>query len=110
MRLFDLISPVPQIDAEELARCSSMSRVGYALRSAGWAVRCAGIVGVLSRLGRVIWEPAFRPRAVSWKFILEGGVLLGFVGLVTFLITAYVLWPSMRRMAVGDRAAPEPMR
>jgi hypothetical protein len=103
MRFLDIFSPGPLLTEEERALSGRMSRSHYALRAAGWMVRCLAVVAALTLVGGLIRKPTLRSGAALAMFVVRGVVGLGIAGTFAFLIAAW-RWPAMRREA-ADLAA-----
>lgn len=102
MRPVDLITPSPLLDEVERARLNRTPRYRYALRVAGWTSRAVAVYGTLTWIGRLIAEPSARAPAAIWLFLAKMLGVVGIAGIFSFAVTAFALYPTMRR--TGERS------
>ena len=98
MRYLEFLAPTPPLTEEELERVGSMSRRRYALRVTGWELRAIDVAAALTIVFKLVADPSFRDRALSWRFLAEcvAGTALA---VVLIYAISFAMWPALRRSA-----------
>ena len=103
MRFLEFLAPTPPLTEEELQRVRSTSRRRYSLRVTGWSLRVIATVAAVTIGFKLVADPAFRDRALSWRFLAEG-IASTAIAVVVIYGIAFAMWPAARRIA-RDRQA-----
>ena len=92
------------MDEAERLRIQTTPRYRYALRVAGWTSRAMGVFATLTWISRLIHEPSTRAPGAIAAFGVKCLVLVSVGGVFSFIMTAFGMYPSMRR-AEDERSA-----
>ena len=97
VRWWEYFRPTPQMDEAEWEHVRTTSRARYAARLTKWAATYVISVSVLTVLVRLAVEPEFRTRMANGRFVATGLVMMGLGAVVIYLISAFAMWPALRR-------------
>jgi ABC-type polysaccharide/polyol phosphate export permease len=100
----DVIMPTPPMDEAERLRIQTTPRYRYALRVAGWTSRAVGVFATLTWIGRPPPKPSTRAPGAIAAFLVKCLVVVSAAGVFSFIVTAFGMYPSMRR-AEDERSA-----
>jgi hypothetical protein len=98
--------PTPLMDEAERLRIQTTPRYRYALRIAGWTARAVGVFATLTWIDRSIYEPSTRAPGAIAATAVKCLVVIGVAGAFSFVMTAFGMYPAMRRNEEEKEQSP----